>query len=103
MDRGEEEKLYLVIFHRVRFFIHNTKRRRFARKQKRLEKQSRDIKFRYYKTPDYYKAYGENEIVERAQRLIEVLKEKKHSIWSEKAAIIVINQLLDFLDSIYEV
>ena len=103
MDRGEEERLYLVIFHRVRFFIHNIKRKRFIKKQKKLEKQSRDIKFRYYKTSNYYKAHGENEIVERAQRLIEVLKEKKHSTWSEKAAVIVINQLLDFLDSIYEV
>ena len=60
-------------------------------------------KYSKYKKPSYYKANGEVDIINRGQRLLGILEERNKKRWTEQSSIIVIRQLMDLMDSIYEV
>ncbi len=47
---------------------------------------------------EFYEAYGEVEIMAKSQILVTNLKNKRRKTNTEKAAILVIDQLMDFID-----
>ena len=53
-----------------------------------------------HERPGFYKATDEVSLMNRGQKLSNILKEKKKLKWTEKASIIVIEQLMDYIDEI---